>query len=69
MSVSVTEGQDRLDDAWREHEARRASRDRGGYNAAHRCWACKKFVSGPEATCNSCGQRHGGMNHQAYATR
>lgn len=69
MSVSEEEGHDLLDDAWREHDARAAQRGRGGYNAAHRCWSCRRFVSGPHATCGSCGQQHGGIHHEAYAGR
>lgn len=46
-----------------------ARKRRGGYNAAWRCWGCRRFVGGPEATCAHCGQQHGGQYHLAGATR
>jgi rRNA maturation endonuclease Nob1 len=53
-------------DAWH----RRILRERrGGYHAGWRCWGCKRFVSGPNSRCGSCGQEHGGVFHEAYATR
>lgn len=59
-----------LDDLWREAEDRALmSQRRGGYNAGHRCWSCHRFVVGPKATCGHCGQVHGGIHHDAYATR
>ena len=61
---------DELDDLWRGLEDRAADRERsGGYHAGWRCWGCKRFVSGPTVTCSHCGQAHGGIYHEAYATR
>lgn len=58
-----------VEEIWRGLDARAARREPGGYNAAHRCWSCRRFVSGAHATCGHCGQRHGGINHDAYAAR
>lgn len=69
VTVSAVEVRELLDEQWRRAEDRRAQRERGGYNAGHRCWSCHRFVSGPNASCAHCGQQHGGMNHEAYATR
>jgi hypothetical protein len=60
---------DDLTDLWSELEDRAAVRERRGYHAGWRCWSCRRFVSGPGATCEHCGQRHGGVEHKAYATR
>jgi rRNA maturation endonuclease Nob1 len=61
---------DDLDDQWKGLDARAAARQRrDSYSGGYRCWGCKRFVSGPEATCGSCGQQHGGRFHEAYATR
>lgn len=57
-----------LNEEWAKLDAS-ASRDRGGYNAGWRCWSCRLFVGGPTATCGHCGQRHGGVDHEAYASR
>jgi hypothetical protein len=59
-----------IDDLWNGLEHRATLRERrGGYHQGWKCWGCQKFVSGANATCNSCGQHHGGVFHQAYATR
>lgn len=42
---------------------------RGGYNAGNRCWGCNLFIGGATVTCPHCGQQHGGIYHDAYATR
>jgi hypothetical protein len=54
---------------WAQQETNRAKRQRQGYHAGWRCFNCKRFVTGPGATCAACGQRHGGVYHEAYATR
>lgn len=70
VGVPAELGPELLDDAYRELEERRHRRDRrDAYHAGWRCWGCRKFVSGPHATCRSCGYAHGGINHVAYATR
>lgn len=54
---------------WRELDGAALARaPRGAYNGGYRCWGCRAFVSGPTVTC-SCGQIHGGIYHEAYATR
>lgn len=60
---------DELMDEWGALDSRTSGRGRGGYAGGWRCWSCRKFVSGPQATCGRCGQRHGGVNHEAYAGR
>jgi hypothetical protein len=65
-----TEVQDELLDLWRDIEDARARRqERHGYNAGHRCWGCRRFIAGPRARCPHCGYEHGGIHHEAYATR
>lgn len=62
--------QDELLDLWRALDQRVILREpRGTYNSGYRCWGCRGFVSGPTVTCSSCGQIHGGVYHEAYATR
>lgn len=60
---------DLVDDLWRGLDGRASQRGNGGYSARHRCWSCRRFVSGANATCGHCGQRHGGIHHDAYAVR
>lgn len=61
---------DDVDDLYRGLLSRADAREpRGGYNAGWRCHSCRRFVGGPEATCGSCGERHGGVFHEAIATR
>lgn len=70
MSVSADVGKELAEDEARRHYERALDRERrGGYNAGYRCFNCKLFVNGAEATCGSCGYRHGGVNHRAQATR
>lgn len=67
---SSAEVRDELDDVGNGLWARKVRRETPGrYNSANRCWGCNKFVSGPFATCGSCGYQHGGVFHDAYATR
>lgn len=65
--MSSEDVQDALYEQWREQESRAVRA--GGYNAGHRCWGCRRFVGGPTVTCGHCGQRHGGIFHDAYPTR
>lgn len=68
--IGLPRADDELLELWRDFESRRVVREhRGGYNAGWRCWGCRLFVGGPHATCAHCGYRHGGVNHEAYASR
>lgn len=60
---------DELEEEWRALESRTSRRESAGYNAGWRCWDCRAFVAGPTVTCGRCGNRHGGIHHEAYATR
>lgn len=61
---------DEVEAMWRALDERACARgERRGYNAGHRCWSCRRFVAGPHARCGHCGQEHGGIYHDAYATR
>lgn len=68
--ATAEEVREELEEAWAALDARNAGREsRGGYNAGWRCWDCRAFVAGPTVTCGRCGNRHGGIHHEAYATR
>lgn len=74
MSASVAlptreEVADELYESWRELDQRAGREPRGGYNAGWRCWGCRRFVPGPTVRCVHCGQEHGGIYHEAYASR
>lgn len=66
----LTEVLEELLEQWEAFDQRRQERGRrGGYNAGWRCWGCRQFVAGPTVTCGACGQLHGGVYHEAYASR
>lgn len=70
VSASEAAGRELADELSSALFERRAARERrGGYNAGYRCFDCKRFVSGPEVRCGSCGYQHGGQNHRAQPTR
>ena len=59
-----------LEEIYTNHAGRFMVRERrGGYNAAYRCFNCHLFVSGKEARCAACGYEHGGVFHDAVASR
>jgi hypothetical protein len=57
-----------VEELWRTVDASETG-SRGGHNADWRCWGCRKFINGPTVTCRHCGQLHGGIYHEAYASR
>jgi hypothetical protein len=68
-AAAVT-GPELIEREWTALDARIAARERrGGWHSGWRCFACGLFVAGRDATCGSCGYRHGGINHVAQATR
>lgn len=69
-SVPAHDVVEEMRDEHEDREQRRVLREnRRAGHGKYRCFDCKRFVRGKWATCDPCGYRHGGMNHEAESVK